>query len=162
MMHACSETTRPFGVKTMVSLNAIMVDGTGMCGSCRVTVGNKVRFACVEGPDFNAHEVDFDELIARQRRFKAQEAKANEDYTHVCNVERLLFEEEKRSYKKLTPKTVLRKRGLTKIKIREYDSTPIKEGARIASGEGRTGGIGGGPEVFGAAAPFAAPVVPPV
>jgi homotetrameric NADPH-dependent glutamate synthase len=105
MMHACSKTTRPFAVKTMVSLNAIMVDGTGMCGSCRVTVGNKVRFACVEGPDFDAHEVDFDELIARQRRFKAQEAKANEDYTHVCDIERLLFEEEKRSYKKL--KTLL-------------------------------------------------------
>jgi len=105
MMNACSETTRPFGVKTMVSLNAIMVDGTGMCGSCRVTVDGKVRFACVEGPDFDAHQVDFPELLARQRRFKAQEAKANEDYSHVCNIERLLFEEEKRSYKKL--KTLL-------------------------------------------------------
>jgi glutamate synthase (NADPH/NADH) small chain len=105
MMHACCETTRPFGVKTMVSLNAIMVDGTGMCGSCRVTVDGKVRFACVEGPDFDGHLVDFPELLARQRRFKAQEAKANEDFTHVCNIERLLFEEEKRSYKKL--KTLL-------------------------------------------------------
>jgi homotetrameric NADPH-dependent glutamate synthase len=101
MMHACVETTRPFAVRTMVSLNAIMVDGTGMCGSCRVTVDSKVRFACVEGPDFDGHLVDFKELIARQRRFKAQEAKANEDYSHVCDIERLLFEHQKRSYKKL-------------------------------------------------------------
>jgi glutamate synthase (NADPH/NADH) small chain len=70
MMNACVETTRPFGVKTMVSLNAIMVDGTGMCGSCRVTVGGEVKFACVDGPDFDGHQVDFNELIARQRRFK--------------------------------------------------------------------------------------------
>jgi NAD(P)H-flavin reductase len=78
MMHACVETSRPFGVKTMVSLNAIMVDGTGMCGSCRVTVAGKVKFACVDGPDFDGHQVDFNELIARQRRFKAQEAKATD------------------------------------------------------------------------------------
>ena len=101
MMHACVETTRPFGVKTMVSLNAIMVDGTGMCGSCRVTVDGQVRFACVDGPDFDGHQVDFKELIARQKRFKAAEAKANTDYAHVCNLEKTLFEEEKRSYKKL-------------------------------------------------------------
>jgi homotetrameric NADPH-dependent glutamate synthase len=86
----------------MVSLNAIMVDGTGMCGSCRVTVDGKVRFACVDGPDFDGHKVDFKELIARQMRFKNQEAKANTDYEHVCNLEKTLFEEEKRSYKKLT------------------------------------------------------------
>src|SRR5512138_3709426 len=73
MMNACVETTRPFGVKTMVSLNAIMVDGTGMCGSCRVTVGGKVAFACVDGPDFDGHKVDFKELMARQKRFKSQE-----------------------------------------------------------------------------------------
>jgi homotetrameric NADPH-dependent glutamate synthase len=101
MMHACVETTRPFGVKTMVSLNAIMVDGTGMCGSCRVTVGGQVKFACVEGPDFDGHTVDFAELIARQRRFKKEEALANQDYAHVCNLEKLLFEEEKRNYKKI-------------------------------------------------------------
>ena len=101
MMNACVETTRSFGVKTMVSLNAIMVDGTGMCGSCRVTVGGTVRFACVDGPDFDGHQVDFKELIARQRRFKRQEARAREEYSHVCNLEKQLFEEEKRSYKKL-------------------------------------------------------------
>jgi homotetrameric NADPH-dependent glutamate synthase len=101
MMNACVETTRPFGVKTMVSLNAIMVDGTGMCGSCRVTVDGKVKFACVEGPDFDGHQVDFPELIQRQRRFKQQEATATEDYAHVCNLEKQLFEEEKRNYKKI-------------------------------------------------------------
>jgi glutamate synthase (NADPH) small chain len=102
MMNACVETTRPFGVKTMVSLNAIMVDGTGMCGSCRVTVGGKVKFACVEGPDFDGHLVDFKELMARQRRFKGQETAATDSYAHVCNVEKQLFVEGKRSYKKLT------------------------------------------------------------
>ncbi len=101
MMNACVEATRPFGVKTMVSLNAIMVDGTGMCGSCRVTVDGKVKFACVEGPDFDGHQVDFKELMARQRRFKEQESRANQDYAHVCNLEKQLFEEEKRNYKKI-------------------------------------------------------------
>ncbi len=101
MMKACVETTRPFEVKTMVSLNAIMVDGTGMCGSCRVTVGGEVKFACVEGPDFDGHQVDFKELIARQRRFKGEEAKASSVYDHVCNLEKTLFVDEKRSYKKL-------------------------------------------------------------
>ncbi len=101
MMQACTETTRPHGVKTMVSLNTIMVDGTGMCGSCRATVGGEVRFACVDGPDFDGHLVDFKELVARQKRFKPQEAKATEDYAHVCKLETQLFEEEKRNYKKI-------------------------------------------------------------
>jgi homotetrameric NADPH-dependent glutamate synthase len=101
MMNACVESTRPFGVKTLVSLNAIMVDGTGMCGSCRVTVGKEVKFACVDGPDFDGHQVDFKELLARQKRFKAQETQATEDYAHVCNLEKQLFEERKRNYKKI-------------------------------------------------------------
>ncbi len=83
MMHACVEATRPFGVKTMVSLNTIMVDGTGMCGSCRVTVGGEVKFACVDGPDFDGHLVDFEELHARQKRFKTEEAKASEQFRAV-------------------------------------------------------------------------------
>ena len=109
MMSACVETTRPFGVKTMVSLNAIMVDGTGMCGSCRVTVGGEVKFACVDGPDFDGHQVDFKELMLRQQRFKGEESKASEDYAHVCNVEKMLFEENRRNYKKykdLAPRAV--------------------------------------------------------
>jgi len=101
MMRACAETTRPFGVKTMVSLNTIMVDGTGMCGSCRVTVGDEVKFACVDGPDFDAHAVDFMELAARQRRFTGEEGRANEDYAHICNLEKTLFDQQKRNYKKL-------------------------------------------------------------
>ena len=101
MMNACVETTRPFGVKTMVSLNAIMVDGTGMCGSCRVTVDRKVAFACVDGPDFDGHKVDFKELLSRQKRFKTQETRATEDYAHVCNLEKQLFDENKRNYRKI-------------------------------------------------------------
>jgi homotetrameric NADPH-dependent glutamate synthase len=100
MMNACVETSRPYGVKTMVSLNAIMVDGTGMCGSCRVTVGGQVKFACVDGPDFDGHQVDFKELMIRQKRFKGEESKASTDYAHVCNVEKQLFEQGKRNYKK--------------------------------------------------------------
>jgi homotetrameric NADPH-dependent glutamate synthase len=100
MMNACVETTRPFGVKTMVSLNAIMVDGTGMCGSCRVTVGKEIKFACVDGPDFDGHQVDFKELMLRQKRFKGEEASATSDYAHVCQVEQQLFVEGKRNYKK--------------------------------------------------------------
>src|SRR5512140_1704529 len=101
MMNACVETTRAFGVKTMVSLNAIMVDGTGMCGSCRVTVDGKVAFACVDGPDFDGHKVDFKELLARQKRFKALETRATEDYAHICNLEKQLFDENKKNYKKI-------------------------------------------------------------
>jgi homotetrameric NADPH-dependent glutamate synthase len=100
MMNACVETTRPFGVKTMVSLNAIMVDGTGMCGSCRVTVGKDVKFACVDGPDFDGHQVDFKELMLRQKRFKGEESRANTDYDRVCQVEKTLFEQNKKNYKK--------------------------------------------------------------
>ncbi len=100
MMNACVETTRPSGIKTMVSLNAIMVDGTGMCGSCRVTVGPEIKFACVDGPDFDGHQVDFKELLLRQKRFKGEEEAANTDYAHVCNVEKLLFEQGKTNYKK--------------------------------------------------------------
>jgi homotetrameric NADPH-dependent glutamate synthase len=73
MMKACSELTRPYGIRTMVSLNSIMVDGTGMCGSCRVTVGGRMKFACVDGPDFDGHAVHFDELMLRQKRFEREE-----------------------------------------------------------------------------------------
>jgi len=73
MMKAVAEVTRPLGIKTIVSLNPIMVDGTGMCGSCRVEVGGQMRFACVDGPEFDAHQVDFDLLLARNRRYLDQE-----------------------------------------------------------------------------------------
>jgi len=80
MMRAVAETTRPHRIKTIVSLNPIMVDGTGMCGGCRVLVGGKTRFTCVDGPDFDAHEVDFDVLLARQRQYLGHERAADEQY----------------------------------------------------------------------------------
>ncbi len=69
MMRAVAEVTRPYGVHTLVSLNPIMIDGTGMCGGCRVTVGGEVKFTCVDGPEFDAHKVDFQELYVRQRYY---------------------------------------------------------------------------------------------
>jgi len=76
MMRAVAETTRPFGLKTIVSLNPIMVDGMGMCGACRVTVGGVTKFGCVDGPEFDAHKVDFGELLERQRGYMAEEKTA--------------------------------------------------------------------------------------
>ena len=84
MMKACAETTRPHRIKTTVSLNPIMVDGTGMCGGCRVKVGGKLRFACVDGPDFDGHEVDFDDLMNRLRRFAKEERWALERWAEGC------------------------------------------------------------------------------
>jgi ferredoxin--NADP+ reductase len=69
LMYRCSEATRPFGLKTLVSLNPIMVDGTGMCGACRVTVDGRTKFACVDGPDFDGHAVDWTELFSRRQSF---------------------------------------------------------------------------------------------
>ena len=69
-MKACAEATRPHAIKTIVSLNPIMVDGTGMCGGCRVKLGDEVKFACVDGPDFDGHKVDFDDLMMRLRRYR--------------------------------------------------------------------------------------------
>jgi ferredoxin--NADP+ reductase len=82
MMKVTADATRPHGIKTIVSLNPIMVDGTGMCGSCRVTVAGKTKFACVDGPEFDGHEVDFDELMARLRMYSAEEKMADEAYAH--------------------------------------------------------------------------------
>jgi ferredoxin--NADP+ reductase len=80
MMKFIALTTRPFAVKTIVSLNSIMVDGTGMCGACRVSVGGKTRFACVDGPEFDGHEVDWDLLLTRQRIYLDLEKQALEAY----------------------------------------------------------------------------------
>jgi ferredoxin--NADP+ reductase len=78
MMKFCAKTTEPFGVETIVSLNPIMVDGTGMCGCCRVTVAGVTRFACIDGPDFDGHQVDWDELLARQRTYLDEESRSLE------------------------------------------------------------------------------------
>ena len=87
MMKFVAATTKPFGVKTVVSLNPIMVDGTGMCGCCRVTVGGEVKFACVDGPDFDGHLVDFDELMRRGGMYRDQERQLEAD--HLCRLEAL-------------------------------------------------------------------------
>jgi len=84
MMKFCAKTTEPFGVKTIVSLNPIMVDGTGMCGCCRVSVGGVTKFTCVDGPDFDGHEVDWDLLLARQRTYLEEEKRSLELWQHQC------------------------------------------------------------------------------
>ncbi len=84
MMKFCALTTRPFGVKTIVSLNPIMVDGTGMCGCCRVSVGGVTRFACVDGPDFDGHQVDWDLLLARQKTYLDEEKASLEKWQCQC------------------------------------------------------------------------------
>ncbi len=89
MMKFCAETTRPFGIKTMVSLNTIMVDGTGMCGGCRVTVGGETKFVCVDGPEFDGHLVDFDNMMLRLGTYRARE----EDDHHTCHLDLQLEEE---------------------------------------------------------------------
>ncbi|MBQ4549731.1 MAG: sulfide/dihydroorotate dehydrogenase-like FAD/NAD-binding protein [Oscillospiraceae bacterium] len=85
MMKFVCKTTEPFGVKTMVSLNPIMIDGTGMCGGCRVTVGGEVKFACVDGPEFDGHQVDFAELMSRNGTYTCREKEVTE--THACRME---------------------------------------------------------------------------
>jgi ferredoxin--NADP+ reductase len=87
MMKVVCGVTAPHGVKTVVSLNPVMVDGTGMCGACRVTVGGKTKFACVDGPDFDGHQVDFDELIKRQAMYVKQEKIAKERFEKMCGAE---------------------------------------------------------------------------
>ena len=84
MMKFVCKTTEPYGIKTLVSLNPIMIDGTGMCGGCRVTVGGQVKFACVDGPDFDGHQVDFDELMTRNRAYQEREAQVRRD--HACRL----------------------------------------------------------------------------
>ena len=87
MMKFVCKTTEPFGVKTIVSLNPIMVDGTGMCGGCRVTVGGEVKFACVDGPDFDGHKVDFAELMNRNGVYRDQETE--DEQNHMCRIEKI-------------------------------------------------------------------------
>ena len=84
MMKFVALTTQPFGTKTIVSLNSIMVDGTGMCGACRVSVGGRTRFACVDGPEFDGHEVDWDLLLKRQRQYLDEEKQALEAFERLA------------------------------------------------------------------------------
>ncbi len=84
MMKMVSLLTKPYGIKTLVSMNPVMIDGTGMCGGCRVTVGGQTKFACVDGPDFDGHLVDFDEAMRRQTMYKGQEKKSMDE--HICRL----------------------------------------------------------------------------
>ncbi len=88
MMKAVCDVTKKYNIKTIVSMNSIMIDGTGMCGCCRLSVAGKTRFACVDGPDFDGHLIDFDEAIERSKMYISTEKKA---YDHICN----LLKEEK-------------------------------------------------------------------
>ncbi|MGQ9818942.1 MAG: sulfide/dihydroorotate dehydrogenase-like FAD/NAD-binding protein [Candidatus Kapaibacteriales bacterium] len=95
MMKAVAEVTRPHGIKTVVSLNPIMVDATGMCGGCRVTVDNKTYFACVDGPEFDAHKVDFDLLMKRNRMYIEHERKSLENF--ICHIDLMASKVEKQN-----------------------------------------------------------------
>lgn len=83
MMKAVSNITKEYNVETLVSLNPIMVDGTGMCGGCRVTIGGETKFACVDGPEFDGHKVDYDELMLRLNAYKEEEQKCHQDYCTI-------------------------------------------------------------------------------
>jgi ferredoxin--NADP+ reductase len=86
MMRAVAEVTRPYNIRTMVSLNPIMIDGTGMCGGCRVSVDNQIKFACVDGPEFDAHLVDFKNLSDRNRVYLQEEKQSDEAFAHKCKL----------------------------------------------------------------------------
>ena len=92
MMKGSAEATRPHRIRTIVSLNPVMVDGTGMCGGCRVKIGDRVKFACVDGPDFDGHQVDFDDLMFRLQRYKATEREAMERFNESCRLRRQVEE----------------------------------------------------------------------
>ncbi|MDR3551908.1 MAG: sulfide/dihydroorotate dehydrogenase-like FAD/NAD-binding protein [Clostridia bacterium] len=85
MMKFVSALTKPYGIKTIVSMNPIMIDGTGMCGGCRVRVGGETKFACVDGPDFDGHQIDFDDAMRRLAIYKTQETRARERYCRLLN-----------------------------------------------------------------------------
>ena len=87
MMKVCAAVTEPFGVPTTVSLNTIMIDGTGMCGGCRVQLTDGARFVCVDGPEFDAHQVDWDLMMARQRFYLGEEKQSIEQWEHKCQLE---------------------------------------------------------------------------
>ena len=90
MMKAVADVTRPHGIETVVSLNPIMVDGTGMCGGCRVVVGDETKFACVDGPEFDAHKVDFDLLSRRNRAYAEFERRRNDTMDPGCEIEQIM------------------------------------------------------------------------
>ncbi|MFI3294709.1 MAG: sulfide/dihydroorotate dehydrogenase-like FAD/NAD-binding protein [Rikenellaceae bacterium] len=94
MMKFVALLTKELEIPTIVSLNTLMVDGTGMCGACRVTVGGKTRFACVEGPEFDGHQVDFDEALRRGGMYRTIEQRLREEQDHKCNMNRIIDEKD--------------------------------------------------------------------
>ncbi len=125
MMKASCDVTRPYNVKTMVSLNSIMVDGTGMCGSCRVTYDGALKFACVDGPDFDGHKVDFAELMHRQLRFQNEEKDSISQYEEECKLK------EAKAGVRRTVKTIAEKR----VKMPEQEPKErVKNFAEVALG----------------------------
>jgi len=86
MMRFCADVTRPFNIPTVVSLNTIMIDGTGMCGGCRVTVGGETKFVCVDGPEFDGHKVDFDNMTKRMRIYRESEESSHKRFHDGCNL----------------------------------------------------------------------------
>jgi aerobic-type carbon monoxide dehydrogenase small subunit (CoxS/CutS family) len=88
MMKFAALLTKKYNIPTLASLNTIMVDGTGMCGACRVTVGGKTRFTCVEGPEFDAHQIDFDEMLMRMGAYRNEEKQAFDHYVHQCQCQK--------------------------------------------------------------------------
>lgn len=86
MMKMVAAMTKEKGIKTLVSLNSIMIDGTGMCGGCRVSCGGETKFACVDGPEFDGHEVDFDDMMSRGKRYADKEKRANDHYNEKCKI----------------------------------------------------------------------------
>ena len=119
MMKACADVTRRYAIPTTVSLNPIMVDGTGMCGGCRVKMGDEVKFACVDGPDFDAHKVDFADLMMRLRRYAEQEKIAVERWTETCRMARQPAEDSHGAGRGGRPRTLLAARSVRRGAGRE-------------------------------------------
>lgn len=102
MMKFVADMTRELGIPTIASLNSMMIDGTGMCGACRVTVGNETKFTCVDGPEFDAHLVDFDEAMRRQKAFKKEEQEEKPHHDHVCNLDKAVADHQVKAKDRFT------------------------------------------------------------
>ena len=130
MMKAVADVTRPYNIKTVVSLNTIMVDGTGMCGCCRATIGGKTQFVCVDGPEFDAHLVDFKELVLRQRMYGREEKRAVWD--HTCKLEAKAQSMKKSKVRQKMPEQNPKQRiqNFSEVALGYTDSNALKEASR--------------------------------
>lgn len=130
MMKAVSETTRPFNVNTVVSLNTIMVDGTGMCGCCRATIGGETKFVCVDGPEFDGHLVDFNELVLRQKMYNREERRAMWD--HECRLEAQAKAMKRTKVRQKMPEQnpKMRIQNFSEVALGYTDTNALKEASR--------------------------------